>query len=99
MGVNDADAENIGEYLKALLSAVWHEGESFSGKRPFGNSGSDGTGLDDGPPLPRNVFVQSMKPLALRALKEGLSARAVAMVCQVSHETTANWAKGLGHGR
>lgn len=26
-------------YLKALLRALMEEGESFSGKRPFGNSG------------------------------------------------------------
>lgn len=29
----------IREYLKELLIKVWKEGESFSGKRPFGNSG------------------------------------------------------------
>ena len=36
---NDADAKTIREYLKALLSKLWEEGEAFSGKRPFGNSG------------------------------------------------------------
>ncbi|MBS3648836.1 hypothetical protein KEU06_09480 [Pseudaminobacter sp. 19-2017] len=36
---NDADAETIRDYLKALLKALWAEGEGFSGKRPFGNSG------------------------------------------------------------
>lgn len=36
---NDAEARTIGEYLILLLSAVWEEGECFSGKRPFGNSG------------------------------------------------------------
>ena len=39
MGPNDADAETIGQYLCNLLLQVWMEGESFSGKRPFGNSG------------------------------------------------------------
>jgi hypothetical protein len=29
----------IREYLRELLSRLWSEGESFSGKRPFGNSG------------------------------------------------------------
>jgi hypothetical protein len=29
----------IREYLHALLDTVWVEGEGFSGKRPFGNSG------------------------------------------------------------
>jgi hypothetical protein len=39
MGPNDADAETVRDYLKALLSKVVEEGEEFSGKRPFGNSG------------------------------------------------------------
>lgn len=39
MGANDADAETIGGYLRALLLELWTEGEGFSGKRPFGNSG------------------------------------------------------------
>lgn len=29
----------IKEYLKTLLLTLWAERESFSGKRPFGNSG------------------------------------------------------------
>jgi len=29
----------IREYLKTLLKMVWEEEESFSGKRPFGESG------------------------------------------------------------
>lgn len=36
---NDADAATIGDYLAILLQTVLEEGESFSGKRPFGNSG------------------------------------------------------------
>ena len=39
MQENDADAETIREYLHALLSTLWYEGDGFSGKRPFGNSG------------------------------------------------------------
>lgn len=39
MGENDADAKTVRDYLKKLLSAIWEQGESFSGKRPFGNSG------------------------------------------------------------
>lgn len=38
---NDAGAGSIREYLKALLEQLWSEGEAFSGKRPFGNSGWD----------------------------------------------------------
>lgn len=41
MQENDADAATVRDYLKALLRAVWDEGEGFSGKRPFGNSGWD----------------------------------------------------------
>ena len=26
-------------YLKLLLTTIWEEGDGFSGKRPFGNSG------------------------------------------------------------
>ena len=36
---NGAGAATIREYLKALLHQLWIEDESFSGKRPFGNSG------------------------------------------------------------
>lgn len=39
MQKNDANAETIKDYLKALLTELWKEGEGFSGKRPFGNSG------------------------------------------------------------
>lgn len=38
MDENDAGAETIRDYLKALLTVLWDEGEGFSGKRPFGNS-------------------------------------------------------------
>jgi hypothetical protein len=36
---NDAGAETIRDYLKALLTELWREKEGFGGKRPFGNSG------------------------------------------------------------
>lgn len=39
MGPNDAGADTVKDYLKALLGSLWDEGEGFSGKRPFGNSG------------------------------------------------------------
>lgn len=39
MGKNDAGSETIRDYLKALLTTLWENGEGFSGKRPFGNSG------------------------------------------------------------
>lgn len=29
----------IAEYLEALLTTLWEEGEGFSSNRPFGNSG------------------------------------------------------------
>ncbi len=34
------------EYFCALLDRLWDEAESFSGRRPFGNSGWDGDVLD-----------------------------------------------------
>ena len=46
MQENDSGAYTVKGYLKALLIAVWDEGESFSGKRPFGNSGWDSDILD-----------------------------------------------------
>lgn len=36
---NDARAVSVAGYLTCLLLAVWDDGEGFSGKRPFGNSG------------------------------------------------------------
>jgi hypothetical protein len=39
MDQNDADADTVGGYLEALLTTLLDEGEGFSGKRPFGNSG------------------------------------------------------------
>jgi hypothetical protein len=39
LGDNDADASTVREYLLQLLRELWREGEGFSGKRPFGNSG------------------------------------------------------------
>lgn len=39
MADNDSGADTVRGYLKTLLAALWDEGEGFSGKRPFGNSG------------------------------------------------------------
>lgn len=39
MQENDAGAATVRDYLRKLLSTLWREEESFSGKRPFGNSG------------------------------------------------------------
>jgi hypothetical protein len=33
------DDITVRQYLRELLSELWEEEESFSGKRPFGNSG------------------------------------------------------------
>lgn len=38
LGQNDAGARTVRDYLVRLLSDVWKYGESFNGKRPFGNS-------------------------------------------------------------
>jgi len=39
---NDANAATVRDYLVALTREVWSDGEGFSGKRPFGNSGWQG---------------------------------------------------------
>ncbi len=41
MTSRDVDIEDltIGQYLTELLCKMWEEGESFNGKRPWGNSG------------------------------------------------------------
>jgi len=39
MQARDIECATVREYLKKLLSTLWEEGEGFSGKRPFGNSG------------------------------------------------------------
>lgn len=39
MEKNDSGARTIKGYLIKLLDELWAEGEGFSGKRPFGNSG------------------------------------------------------------
>ena len=39
MQENDAGAETLADYFQTLLFKIWEEGEGFSGKRPFGNSG------------------------------------------------------------
>ena len=39
MPENGAGEPTVRHYLKALLRQVWREGETFSGKRPFGDSG------------------------------------------------------------
>lgn len=36
---SDAGEGSLRDYLYELLSTLWAEEESFSGKRPFGNSG------------------------------------------------------------
>jgi hypothetical protein len=33
------EEEPLAEYLKLIMLALWEEGESFSGKRPLGDSG------------------------------------------------------------
>lgn len=38
LGTNDVDAETIGGYFVDLMQILWLEGETFSGKRPFGCS-------------------------------------------------------------
>jgi hypothetical protein len=39
LGYNDAHASTVREFMRKLLTKMWDEGEGFSGKKPFGNSG------------------------------------------------------------
>lgn len=39
MGNDSTSADTIKEYLILLLATLWDVGESFSGKKPFGDSG------------------------------------------------------------
>lgn len=39
MDQNDAQAEDIGDYLKELLMTLWESGEGFDARRPFGKLG------------------------------------------------------------
>ena len=36
------DNLTVRDYLRTLLETLWNQGEGFSGKRPFGNSGWKG---------------------------------------------------------
>ncbi len=38
-GDNDSGERTVREYFLAIAKKVWEDGEGFSGKRPFGNSG------------------------------------------------------------
>lgn len=54
----DSDAGDdlsVREYLRGLLLTLWDEGEGFSGKRPFGNSGWE---YDLYKPLIREGFIK-----------------------------------------
>ena len=39
MTTGDLEGYLVKEYLEQLLLKLWNQGESFSGKSPFGNSG------------------------------------------------------------
>lgn len=65
MQPNSAHVETIGEYFVALLVQLWDQGEGFSGKRPFGDSGwewelHDAIGVDD-PRGAHNVILEALK--------------------------------------
>jgi hypothetical protein len=56
----DSDAGDdltIRGYLRELLTTLWSEGEGFSGKRPFGNSGWSG---DLFKPLVQHGFINGV---------------------------------------
>jgi len=49
------EGETIRDYLRELFLTLWDEGEGFSGKRPFGNSGWE---YDLYIPLVRHGFIK-----------------------------------------
>lgn len=68
---NDADAETIRDYLKALLTKLWCEDEGFSGKRPFGNSGWQNevyASLDECEEIPEDTEYDPLIYAAIEAL-------------------------------
>lgn len=73
MQANDAGATTVRGYLIRLLAELWNEGEGFSGKRPFGNSGWEydlylpliKAGVVDGS-LDDNGYVDDIPPTAVR---------------------------------
>lgn len=70
---NDAAAFTVRDYLSRLLLKVWLEGEEFSGKRPFGNSGWEydlidpikSAGLADNDDDAREMIVDAIKALSV----------------------------------
>ena len=78
---NDIAAETIQDYLIELLITLWREEESFSGKRPFGNSGWKGvldyalikagyvTGVIDDNDEVADVDTDAVDELILRAIE------------------------------
>lgn len=72
MDDNDAGAKTIREYLVSLVEMLWVEGEGFSGKRPFGNSGWEAELLDTFDNADENLSEKSKSNLireAIRSLK------------------------------
>jgi len=68
------DDLTVREYLRMLLMAVWNEGEGFSGKRPFGNSGWEGDIFD---PLVKAGFIPgTIDPYGYAVVNSGVNARA-----------------------
>jgi len=65
------DNLTIKEYLYELLTMLWEQGEGFSGKRPFGNSGWEhdiyqplvANGVVEGT-LDENGYIEDMNTMA-----------------------------------
>ena len=51
----------------------------------------DGSGLDDGPPLPRSISIGGKRSQIVAEWKAGATLRALSAKYDVSHETVRGW--------
>lgn len=82
MVLQDISAADATGYFRAVGIMLGHFNRPLDCK-------PDGTGLDDGPALPRHDVIRARKPMIIAAWKEGLSTRSVARIFDVSHETVS----------
>lgn len=91
MDDNDAGAKTIREYLASLVEMLWVEGEGFSGKRPFGNSGWEAELLDTFDNADENLSEKSKSNLireAIRSLKKAPDVPDIANLQRWKEEAT-----------
>lgn len=89
------DSFNVGQVIgwNKCLDELNQRGMLRNGWQP--DNEPDNTGLDDGPSLTKQQIMFWKKPLMIKAHNEGLSARAIGRVFDVSHDTAATIVKHL----